>query len=307
MKEIEKQIIGKWVDIKERARDIYALTEYFALPAAELEPELTKLASSVEEGIIEYKRTAMNLLFRSLENIKYKSLNMEVFEDLIRLLKLLIYFVLIQRLIAAGIVHLEKQKPGDNISADNIEINLILKDILARVKENPDFSKHTAVKNILVQFTIYKNERKTMEKLSPNVKDKSGAFYQNFKLTFQKIFASIRRNYEQILKEDAARFVKYNILTEIGDKQLTGLLFQQIRELSRILAILEYVYTEKYKIREILIRLYNSRLDIFKLIDAELKFYQRFCNTTGKPAKQVIEICNSFSREIVNVVRKQMD
>lgn len=304
MDELEKQISGKWIDVKENARDIFTIDNYFRFSESILKTEVEKLSSAVELGIIEYKRNIINSVFRQLGNIQYKSLSQDMIKELENMVLILLFVILLQRLIAAGTVKIDREKTDDRISADNIEITLILKDILARVKDNPEFTKKPAVKNILLQFTIYKNEKETLKKLSSSNREKVDAFYRNFKGVFEKIFASIRKNYTEILKEDAAQFTRSHVLVDVQDKKLVLIILNQAREVSRIAAILGFTYQEKYKTREILVNLYNSEKIISGYVEQELKYYSEFVKASQQKEKNISVICINFTREIANLINK---
>jgi len=304
MDALEKQIIGKWVDIKDKERDIHAINEYFHLPAATLKLESEKLNASVELGIIEYKRNIINSIFRALGNVKYKSLSQEMISKLAQIADSLLYIILLQKLIITGLVRNEKDKAGNKISADSIEINLILQDIMQRIKENPEFTKKNTVKNILIQFTIYKNERDTLKKLSPNIKEKSDIFYQNFKIIFEKIFASIRKNYAEILNEELEQSPKPNILNELQDKKMTTILLNQAKEVSKIQATIEFAYNERYKTRELLVNLYNARNTIVEAVELEFKYYKEFNTARGGNANATTSLCNTIARELATLIAK---
>ena len=93
-----------------------------------------------------------------------------------------------------------------------------------------------------------------MKKLVETMKNRaSSSFYENFKITFTKIFASIRKNYAVILKEDVAKMKKKNILLLAPVKEVGPTLFRQAKDIAKISTCFGFAQTEKYKIREILL------------------------------------------------------
>lgn len=306
MENLEKKIIGDWIDVREESKDLYSLYDLFKIPITLLGLEVKKLDSSSELGIIEYKKSVLNTIFRTLANVKYKSLNLEIIAKLEKAAELLLFVDLIQKLIASGALKLDDEKVETRVSANDIEINHILKDILGRVKKNPALSKRLEVKNILVQFTIYKNERETLSKLAQTMKHKSPAFIQNVKTTFERIYASIRKNYEVLLKEDTGTIVKENVLKTVRGKKLSGILFNQAKEFTRILSTLKFVLTEKYKTREILMELYKTKTKIFEFLESEHKLYEAACVDSLKKDRCVASICNAFNKEISRIILKKI-
>ena len=227
---IEKKIIGRWVDIRNNSSNFYKLIDYFDFKQTRYLNIIRNLEFSVEEGIIEYKQASLLPVFRLLEDLKYRAVTIAELKIQKENLDELLFIVLLQRLFTSGSLKITDAAKTGGISVESIEIRTILKDILSRIKENPDTRNHPAVKNILVQFTIYKNEKETMKKLADNIKDRaSSSFYENFKITFTNIFASIRKNYAVILKEDAAKIKRRNILLLVPIKQAGPVLFRQAK------------------------------------------------------------------------------
>ncbi|MBN1699837.1 MAG: hypothetical protein JW881_20165 [Spirochaetales bacterium] len=308
MKDLEKKIIGKWVDIRNVSTNFYKIMDYFKFTAPRFTSLLGKLGTSMEQGIVEFKRTSLLPMFRLLENLKFRAVFLDDMARQVEIIEEMLLVVLIQRLIALGNLKISSQTRIDElINAETIEIKSILHDILARIKENPELKKHSAIKNILVQFTIYQNENETMKKLSSNIKTRSStSFYENFKVTFEKIFASIRRNYEIILREDAEKILKKNILTAVQLKKTGPVLFNQAKEFSKIATTFDFARTEKYKVREILLPILRTKDNVLGLIAWELKCYREMSRDLdeGVPETNADRISLGFNREIIGILKK---
>jgi len=308
MGELSKKIIGNWVDIRGVASNFYKITEYFQFNYQRLSSILSNLKFSSEQGIIEYKRTMLSPIFRLLDTLQYKSVSLDIFLKHGNTIEEIIFIILIQRLFARGTIKFsEKFNIDELISADNIEIDAILKDILTRITKRPELKNNLAIKNILIQFTIYTNEKKTMEKLSANIKSHaSNSFYENFKTTFNRIYSSIRKNYEIILKEDASKIMKKNILNLVSLKGVSSILYNQAKDFSRIKTTFDFVKTEKYKIRENLLPIFRKKDNFLGLITNELDLY----NELGKTLEDVngdliaLSFCNELSIFITKYIKK---
>ena len=74
MVELEKRISGDWIELKEKSEDFHALLDVLAPPRRELRDAATKLRLSVEQGIVEFKRTMLSPVLVALETARYKSL-----------------------------------------------------------------------------------------------------------------------------------------------------------------------------------------------------------------------------------------
>lgn len=308
--DIEKKIIGRWVDIRNNSSNFYKLIDYFDFKQTRYLNIIRNLELSVEQGIIEYKQTSLLPVFRLLEDLKYRAVTIADLKIQKENLDELLFVVLIQRLFTSGSLKITDTINAEGIPVDSIEIRTILRDILNRIKENPDARNNPAVKNILVQFAIYKNEKETMKKLADNIKDRaSSSFYENFKITFANIFASIRKNYAVILKEDAAKIKRRNILLLVPIKQAGPVLFRQAKEISKISTSFRFAQTEKYKIREILLPVLRAKDSILSRINAEFHLYTEWGKglQESMPGQNADQISLRFNREIIQALKKYME
>jgi hypothetical protein len=310
MSDLEKQIIGDWVDIKNSLKDVYALFDYFKNTYADIDAMLRDLRMSVDEGVLEYKKSSLIKFFRFLDDAKFKSFDLEAVADKKKFLDELLFLVLLQRLICIGNIRLSRGSGGDaSVDADDIEINTILKDTLARIKDDPELKKNLSLKNILVQFSIYHNEQETMKKLSPNIKAGSrseSSFNDNFKATFDRIFANIRKHYKAFLEEEANREKKENVLALLPLDKLGPQLFAQAKELTKLYSTMRFVLSEKYKSREILVHLSKRKDAVLKLVEEERVFFRSFAEkqNPGNPKAVFLEAVNALTREICVVLEK---
>ena len=93
----------------------------------------------------------------------------------------------------------------------------------------------------------------------------------------------------------------------IYPKDLGPLLATQAKEISRIRSTLAHARDEKYKTREVLVRLYDSRHEILKQIEEELKAYRRICKIGLQYDLDgcAQEIAVGFRDQIVAILEKQ--
>ena len=109
MVELEKRISGDWIELKEAANDLHTLLDFLALPPAELSQAAARLRLSVEQGIIEYKRTCLTPVLVLLETARYKNLAGEEILAQEKSLTPLLLAVLVQRLIAQEQIPLSRR------------------------------------------------------------------------------------------------------------------------------------------------------------------------------------------------------
>ncbi len=311
MHELNNRISGDWVDITKSALKISELVDYFNLDGEKLNRHVTGLKFAVESGIAEYKTSLLNPLFTTLEEMKFKSLSFDELREKNNDLNIIIFLVLLQRLFASGSLGFSFTKEENPAARNQNDINLIIADVLARIKENPEYKNKQAVKMILTQIFIYKRERETMKKLSPNIKDKKKAesFYRNFKATFANIFENIQKNYSILINEEkreSLKDIEKNILANINLKELLPLYTKQAREFARIRSILSFALEDKYKTREVIVNAAGQKELCLKLIDQEIAAYKKLCTALDvpKPGEYALRVSLALAVEVGLILEK---
>jgi hypothetical protein len=287
MVELEKRISGDWIDTREAAADQYSLGAFLALSSSELRDLSEKVRFSVEDGVLEYKQAVLRSVFLTLEEEKYQALRIEEIRAHDRPLAGLILVILLQRLIATGVIALPRHRENAEVSADNLDVKLILEDLRRRIKADAGFQKHPAVKNIFLQVAIYQKEKHNMDELLPNIKEeKQATFRENFQNTFDRVFSSIRKNYADILAEENARAQnaqsQEDLLIRLPIKSLASFFNEQARAVSRIRSTLAFAAQEKYRMREYLVRLHQEKESVLGLMARERELYRKLCADIGQ-------------------------
>ncbi|MBN1797432.1 MAG: hypothetical protein JW822_02575 [Spirochaetales bacterium] len=311
MQELTKRISGDWADITKSALLVRDLIEYFNLNNDDLNQYITGLKFAVESGITEYKTSLLNPLFTILAEMKFKSFSFDELKTKSRDLGALVFLILIQRLFSSGSLSFSFSKDSHAASDGHNDINEIIADVLSKIKEDPQYKNKQEVKKILTQIYIYKRERETMNKLSPNIKDKkkAQAFYSNFRMTFNKIFENIQKNYAELInkeKRESLKDIDKNILANIPLKQLVPLYTKQAREFSRIRSTLAFALDDKYKTREILVNIAKQKDAFLDLIDQEFSAFKKICQSlhVTKPEDYALKLSLSLASELASVLEK---
>jgi hypothetical protein len=312
MPDLEKRISGDWIELREKANDLYTLLDVLAVPPHQLLASAEMLRHSVEQGIVEFKRTLLAPVLVALEAARYKSLAADDLGAQEKSLAVLLLATLIQRLFCAEIIPLAR--PHDqkrDFGVDSLQVSAILTDVNARLKSIPGLRAHPAVKNILMQVQRYNGENQKMRELLPTIKpEMRTSFLANFTRTFDEIIGSIRRHYETILQEEAAvdkaRKEGFS-LSLVPLKEIAPLLVSQAKEISRFRSTLAHARDEKYKTREVLVRLYDGRQVVLKLVEDELKAYRRVCQRIQQDDMDGCAgaVASGFRDEIAALLEKQ--
>jgi hypothetical protein len=312
MVELEKRISGDWIELRGKSNDFHSLLDALELPPYGLKAVSDKLRLSVEQGVVEFKRTLLSPVLVALETARYKSLAGEEMMAHERSLTAMLLVILVQRLLCTQVLPMARapeEKRGFGV--DSMQVGVILADVNARIKANPALRAQAAIKNILMQVQRYNGENQKMRELLPTIKpEMRTAFLANFTRTFDEIIGSIRRHYLSILQEErAAEKARQEgfSLSLMPLKELSPLLMSQAREAARIRSTLAHARDEKYKTREILVRLYDGRQGVLKLIEEEGKLYRRICQRTLQYDLDAcsMAIAGGFRDEISILLEKQ--
>jgi hypothetical protein len=312
MPDLEKKISGDWIELRERANDLYTLLDALAIPPHQLLASADTLRHSVEQGIVEFKRTLLAPVLVALEAARYKSLATDDLGVQEKSLAVLLFAVLVQRLFCTEALPLVRpHEEKRDFGVDALQVGSILTDVNARLKANSGLRAHPAVKNILMQVQRYNGENQKMKELLPTIKpEMRTSFLGNFTRTFDEIIGSIRRHYAAILQEEAslekARKEGFS-LALVPLKELAPLLVSQAKEVSRFRSTLAHAREEKYKTREALVRLYDGRQVALKLVEEESKAYRRLCQRIQPDDMDSCAnaMATGFRDEVSSVMEKQ--
>ena len=90
-------------------------------------------------------------------------------------------------------------------------------------------------------------------------------------------------------------------------KELAPLLVSQAREISRFRSPLAHAREEKYKTREALVRRYDGRQVVLRLVEDELKAYRRLCQRIQPDGMDSCAgaMMTGFRDEVSSVMEKQ--
>ncbi len=312
MADLEKRISGDWIEIREKANDLYALLDLLGLPARQLLTAADTLRHCVEQGMVEFKRTLLAPTLVALEGARFKSLEAGEMETQEKTLASLVLAVLVQRLLCTEVLPLARPTaPKASFGVESLQVSAILADVNARLKSDPSLRAHAAVKNILMQVQRYNAENQKMRELVSTIKpEMRQSFLANFTRTFEEIIGSIRRQYGALLQEEAAAQVVQKegfSLSLVPLKELAPLLLSQAKEFARFRSTLAHAREEKYKTREVLVRLYDGRQAVLKLVEDEARSYRRLCQRV-QPSE--IDVCAlamaaGFRDEVAALLEKQ--
>ena len=308
MAPLQKKIDGDWIETREASKSMPTLFDYLEIDPSVLRQHVDRLRHSVEQGIVECKRSWIGPVFMSLENMKYKTLDLAEMDKQRRAVDVVLLTTLAQRLITMGAVQLASDhKKGDGESpGDKLEINAIISVIRERITQDPNLRQHAAVKNILMQVNLYTREYGKMKDLLANIKpEKRRTFVENFQTRFGGIFASIKKSYAA-LEIDETPVAGKSILNTVRMDELTSFLAGQAQGLSEVRSTLVFARDERYRMRELIVGLYERREETLKLIDRETVEYAKICGASVSTPRCVASVANAFRDEIAELIERKL-
>ena len=312
MEELTKHIKRDLFDIKENINNPDKLMELFSFPREEFENIIHDLKFSVEDGLFEFKSTAVNLILDPLKSLQYDSRAMSSYEDQIRRARGLLAVTLVQRLIAIKAVKISdnkeeepRQMPADQIN--QTPIRQILEFVKEEPPKNPEIQKDPLFKKILMHIKMFRSETQKMNELSANVSaDKRIALKRNFDLTLAEQVFKMREAYEEIINtavKNEQPATPANILLRYDFKSMSKYYMLQIEAFSALLSTLTFAKNEKFQTRELLLNLTKNKEAHMNLITRERSEYINIVPFD----KKAVETGKAFVRRIITFFEKEKD
>ncbi len=271
---LARKVAGDWFEVREASKSPDDLVGVLQLSWPDISEITEALRDSTEEGTLEYKTHALTPILSRLEEARFRSLEHEDLSHIESAFSRIIMVALIERLISIGTIEAKDiradEAPVEDQTTDDIKE--IISEIQSRAKEESGFKERPEVKNILMQVSKYKNEMETLRKLTHNApRDKAAQIVKNSQTTFGEIYASIRRNYQAIVREDVAaepREVR-NPLLKYDLKPLAKVYMDQAQLFLEFRSSVAFVRTEQFRPRETLVDLSDRGDELRKAINHE--------------------------------------
>ncbi len=297
-----------WTTFEAAGRDLTARAEALGIERDELASQVEPLELAVEGGCLEYKRQALSSAFRAIEEARYRSLSSAQIAALAKQFGLYAYVSTIQRLMADGTIQIRDQQPSEPAiaaSEPELDVKKIIAEIQERVKGDPALRTRQPVKNILMQLSRYTRELEQLKEITARTPaEKRGGIAENFRRTSEEIFASIRRNYEQLQREErAAPTEPRHILLRIPLKQIAGLYLKQARGAMEVRSVLLFAREEQQGTREMILALADRREQLLAMVDEEETSYLQLSGTKGLAQ----QMARSFAQELAKRIERETE
>lgn len=281
---LEKKITGDWIDVREKLSTPVRLKTYLKLDDARLSLLPQELRQASFEGIVEYKRKITSSIFGFLSKLAHMTPSQSEILNCEGEVRLVIYVLCLENLFATGalkpsleVAQAAAQAGGSATgeSKNRTNIDQVLKEVTARLTDNPELAKDTHYKNILMEIQMYKKEYAQFVAMSPKIPDdRAPTFFANFKQRIDQILNNIEQHYQEILIADSADLRKDAIRLEeevLVSAPLHKLISAQAQELSLVRSTILHALHEGYQIRNLLLHLTQKKEPFHALLDEELR------------------------------------
>lgn len=270
----DKRITGDWIDIRENLHQPQRLRTQLKLDGQRLSLLARDLRQSSLEGVLEVKRRALNAIFSFIGSLARTTPGLDECQHIEGEMRLLIFLCALEGMFAAGILKPVVEKTGlEQPKAKTVP--QLFQEVQARLAAEPELKADPHLKNILVDFQLYKKEHEQFSALSPNIPDdRAPQFLANTKARLDAIQATANDHFRKFLQQenqaalDALAREKEQALRVAG---LTKLMSVQAQEISRLRSVLLHALQEGIRLRESLLRLLPKKEPVQALLDEELK------------------------------------
>lgn len=293
MSSLEQAVAGSWFDLREQIRHPIQFMEVLfpraqrAGAAAVLTTLAIDLEQAVEGGVVEVTRGRMMGLYVELEEAQFSSGMFTQLEDLALRARGVVAVMATERALLTGELPVHQEAPPEpedstdtqeappaSKGATAVEIQQIIQDIQTIMAADPSVKMNGAVKNILLQLQKYRTEAAQFQKLKAQATGHRLELYsRTFAVSFQKIFQSIQRNYEDFQAEQSAQTSPaakdQNPLTGLEVIPWVRVIQAQMEEAHRVIAVLSALKTRSSGLREPLVALSRRRGEMLTLLQQE--------------------------------------
>ena len=312
MAELDKEIIGSWFEIKSTVENITHLRDHFKLPDTEIKNTIAKLHSSIEEGIIEYKKQAFEEAFSLIKSLNFDASAIPLLKEVANNINCLTYVILIQRLISKKAIkpkisHTEEDDLHSEAEKHYsvTEVSEIIKDVQDAITVYPELKTNKHIVTIQHQVQKYKKELESIKKIIPNLPpDKKENFSINSRNTINDILLKLITHYKTFMEEMQKDSKKQITTLESYDFLPTVELFKKQAEISdRIKTTFVFADRERFKILDTVRTLKNFEAILKESLKKESDYYHNV--SLSEAGKR--EISRQFCLETIKVLERQAE
>jgi chemotaxis protein histidine kinase CheA len=309
--ELEKRVSGDWFDLKEAVSDPVAAAAAAGLDPIALKQIADRLRYSVEEGIMEFKRTTLLSILSTLDSLTYDSRAFTSLESGAVEAAAASWACLQQRRIALGREKIEETRErGAHLQEEKkeppVDTATVFETVHKLFSKYPELKNEPAGKMVILQLKQYRQEMAKLKELMENIpQEKRKPLRENFAYRLHEILEKVQQGCET-LQESVAETEKDDkeetegfVLTRVDQEKLASLskrFLQEAEHFNRFRSVMRFAIEEKYRSRQSLMSLKKTGDELQSLFKLESSDF-RTLSPFGDGAARI-------SMEMAHIVRR---
>ncbi len=289
---LEKRITSDWIEVREKLGTPVRLKAYLKLEDERIAAIPKDLRACTMAGIVEYKKKIAASVFNFLTRLTYTTPNQDEILGSEADIRLLLVILGVENLFAIGQIKPPKdaEVPTPGASKTRPPVEEVVAEVKARVANNPELAKNPHVKNIFMEIQLYQKEFDQFATMSPQIPDdRAPTFFANYKKRIDGILDNLHAHFREIRRLEDAELNKEIEVSEESQftvPELAKLISSQAQEMTRVRSSIFHALQEGYQIRNLLLKLVDTREPLVALFDEELTLLdtRQESAATGHPA-----------------------
>ncbi|MFP4267983.1 MAG: hypothetical protein ACLFQW_08335 [Spirochaetaceae bacterium] len=306
MSDIDKAITTGWYEIRTLLDTPDDLFDYLNLEKQDLQTVAEGLRLSVDEGVVEYKRSLLHSIMSQLGTLKYDSKAITDLQTQVKKSSYLTILPILQRLLILGIVKApaaeeeEVRQEQEERVIEVPDLKTIIAEVRNMIKERPELQNNQDIKRIFLQLKYYNTELEKKNSLEPNIpKEKKASFEANFKERFDEIHGKIQNAYRSFLSQEEKKSrpeSKLPILRRYDFTKCENIYRKQAEEASKLYHTLTFAQKERYQMREILLQMASAEPYYEDSYKKEIECYRRTAPFSGDDIRVSLALAEKLRR-----------
>jgi hypothetical protein len=289
---LEKRITSDWIEVRDKLTTPVRLKAYLKVEDERIAAVPQGLRLCTMTGIVEYKKKIASGVFNFLTRLTYTTPDQDEILGSEAEIRLLLVILGLENQFALGQMKPPKdaEAPAPAAAKTRPPVEEVVAEVKARVAHNPELAKNPHVKNIFMEIQLYQKEFEQFATMSPQIPDdRAPTFFSNYKKRLDGILDNLHAHFREIRRLEGAQQGKEAEVSEENQfavPELVKLISGQAQEMTKVRSSIFHALQEGYQIRNLLLKLVDSREPLVALFDEELALLdtRQDSSATGHPA-----------------------
>jgi len=308
--DLEKSITTGWYEVRTRLDKPDDLFDYLEIDKQDLYIVAEGLRLSVEQGVVEYKRSLLHSVMSRLGTLKYDSKAITDLSEQCKKGAYLTFLPILERLFVWGMLRVPSAEPQEPEESERNrarqapkqapDLKTIVNEVRNRVRENSELQNNPEIKRIFMQLKYYNSELEKKKSLEANIpKEKRASLEANFQQIFTEIHEKIQNAFLSYLKQEEQNSrptSRVPILKRYDFTKCEGTYRKQAEEASKLYHTLHFARKERYQMREILLQISTAEPYYEDSYKKELECYGKIAPFAGDTARVGLALGENIRR-----------